>query len=147
MIPIAFLASKLGLRGLGTKLIVWGVIIAAIAIGYLWWKKRIETEAVNRVFQEQIEDNLKKQQEHLQTMQEVIDLREQSIQDFMQKQEKLQRNFRGLIEQIKNGKLKDGEIPEVLQKTLEDIRKMELNQPVVPTDKPEIVPELKPEVQ
>ena len=149
MIPFAFLGAKLlgmfpflgFLRGIGGKLLLVGVVALGLFLGYMWWKKSIETEAVNRVFQEQVENHLKQQQEHLETM----EAREEAIQEFMQKQEKLMRNVRGLAEQIKNGQLKDGEIPEVLQRTIEDIRKLELNIPITPA--PTLQPQLKPEVQ
>jgi hypothetical protein len=155
MIPFAFLGAKLlgmfpflgFLRGIGGKLLLVGVVALGLFLGYMWWKKSIETEAVNRVFQEQVENHLKQQQEHLDTMEDVMKAREEAIQDFMQKQEKLMRNVRGLAEQIKNGQLKDGEIPEVLQRTLEDIRKLELNIPITPAPAPTLQPQLKPEVQ
>jgi len=155
MLPFAFLGAKLlamfpffgFLKGIGGKLLLVGVVALGLFLGYMWWKKSIETEAVNKVFQEQVENHLKQQQEHLETMEEVMQAREQAIQDFMQKQEKLLRNVRNLTEQIKEGQLKDGEIPEVLQKTLEDIRKLELNIPVTPAPVPTLQPELKPEVQ
>lgn len=133
MIPLLLLGSRLigafpilGIfKGALGKLMIVGLIAAVAA--FAWWriKENIRSEAVNKVFQQQMEQHVKNQENTIATMKQVMDARDQALKEFSKRQEEISRRYAKIIDKINRGTLKNGEVSEVLKYTIDSIRRLE----------------------
>lgn len=133
MIPLLMLGSRLiaafpllgFFKGAVGKLMIVGLIVAVAA--FAWWriKENIRAEAVNKVFQTQMEQHVKNQEKTIETMKQVMDARDQALKDFSKRQEEITRRFAKIIDKVNRGTLKNGDVAEVLKYTVDSIHKLE----------------------
>lgn len=127
---LSFLPFGNFLRGTMGKLLLIGIVLAAVAFAIWKWKESIREEAYNQIYSQQAEQLIKEQQEEFRRMQEVIEkgnkIQSKTVEDrheLILEIEKLRNEARTAPSE------KDGEVAPVLKETIESIREIENRQP------------------